>query len=535
MTGRGVDDVGGPADGGPGTAPDAGLESPQDVVVVGGGIAGLVAARELAARGLRPLVLEAWQAPGGAVGRHTVAGLDLDAGADSFATRGGIVAALATELGLGPAIAAPSRAGAWVQLPTGAGTLPRTGLLGIPAYPWARDVRHTIGLVGALRASADRWLPAGWGTVRRDGTAASLGTLVAARMGRRVLERLVAPVVGGVHAADPDDLDVDTVAPGLRAALAAHGSLGAAVLSLRALAPAGSAVAGLTGGMHTLIDALVRDIVAHGGRIETGARVLALECGEPAPPEPSGTAASPHPPAVWTVRVTGGTGGERVVAARRLVVAVPGPAAADLLAPLVPGLAEVRPEPGADVVLATLVLDAPVLDAAPRGTGVLVAPGVTGIRAKALTHATAKWDWLAAAAGPGRHVVRLSYGHASEPSQGPDDSAPAVAGLSLAELTAVALRDASTLLGVPLDASQVVEAARVRWSQSLPKPSPAHRTAVARALAGAAALPGLVVCGSWVAGNGLAAVVADARAAAGRLAAEGAEVATAPGLHDCAL
>jgi len=103
-----------------------------DAVVVGGGIAGLVAARELALRGVLPLVLEAWGAPGGAVGRHTVAGLDLDAGADSFATRDGIVAALATELGLGAAITAPSGRGAWVQLPSGPGTLPRTGVLGIP-------------------------------------------------------------------------------------------------------------------------------------------------------------------------------------------------------------------------------------------------------------------------------------------------------------------------------------------------------------------------------------------------------------------
>jgi len=472
-----------------------------EAVVVGGGIAGLVAARELALAGFRPLVLEAWSAPGGAVGRHTVAGLELDAGAESFATRGGIVAALLAELGLTSAVATPSGLGAWVQLPSGAGTLPRTGLLGVPAQPWARDVRATIGLLGAVRASADRWLAPARGTTRRDGSAASLGELVATRMGRRVLDRLVAPVVRGVHSADPDNLDVDAVAPGLRASLAACGSLGGAVASLRALAPAGAAVAGLTGGMFGLVDALVRDVESRGGRVETSARVGAVRRGA------SGGSA-------WSLEVAGldddaaGSGGVvRVVRARRIVLALPGPAAARLLAPHVTALATARPAAGADVVLATLVLDAPALDAAPRGTGVLVAPGVSAVTARALTHATAKWAWLAAAAGPGRHVLRLSYGSD-------------VAALQAGELATLALRDAGSLLGVPLVSAQVVGSGRVRWSGSLPLPSPAHRALVAAARTDIAALPGLEVCGAWLAGNGLAAVVADARAVGRRLVAD---------------
>ena len=95
------------------------------------------------------------------------------------------------------------------------------------------------------------------------------------------------------------------------------------------------------------------------------------------------------------------------------------------------------------------------LDAAPRGTGLLVAPGAPGIRAKALTHASAKWAWLAEKAGPHRHVLRLSYNDA--PAHGLED---------------VARTDAERLLGVPIAAAQVAGFARV--SPGRPRP-PAPR------------------------------------------------------------
>jgi oxygen-dependent protoporphyrinogen oxidase len=54
---------------------------------VGGGAAGLTAARDLAERGARVLLLEAADRIGGCVARREVAGLALDIGAESFATR----------------------------------------------------------------------------------------------------------------------------------------------------------------------------------------------------------------------------------------------------------------------------------------------------------------------------------------------------------------------------------------------------------------------------------------------------------------
>ncbi|TLM86850.1 protoporphyrinogen oxidase [Pseudarthrobacter sp. NamE5] len=467
-------------------------------LVLGGGISGLLSARELAAAGHTVTVLEAGREWGGCVGSHIVAGLTLDSGAESFATRSDAVEKLAAELGLAARIVPPRPGGAWVQLPDGPRELPRTGVLGIPANPWDPEVRRTLGLAGSLRASLDRFLPASVGTAA---DIISVSALVRARMGGRVLERLVAPVVGGVHSADPGLLDVDMVAPGLRDGLRRHGSLAAAVSDQRRApggppvrsgdnavptgpAKAGSAVAGLEGGMHTLITALVADLRGRGVTLLSAAPATSVARTQEG----------------WRVSSAGET-----FDAGRLVVAVDGPAAVGLLEEVIPALEGKRPTPGPDVKLVTLVLDKPELDRRPRGTGVLVAPQTPGIEAKALTHATGKWDWLAAVAGPGRHVVRLSYGRidgAGEQPGGPETDE---------ELLAASLRDAQALLTVPISQEDVLDWDVVRWRGSLPFAAVGHKSRVAGIRKSCAAAGNLAVVGGWVAGNGLAAVVSDTR------------------------
>ncbi len=470
-----------------------------DVVVVGAGVAGLVAARDLVRAGRRVVLVDGRDTPGGAVRGHDVAGLRLDAGAESFATRGGAVAALLAELGLADDVVTPEPLGAWVHLTSGNGPLPRTGLLGVPAHPLAADVRRTLGTPGALRAALDLVLPA-----RVGARATTFGALVRARMGDAVADRLVHPVVGGVHAADPDDLATDTVAPGLAAARAgAGGSLARGVRALRASAPAGSAVQGLRGGIHRLVDALVADVTGHGGVVLTRTRATSLvrDGVFVVRTEPAGAASGAVPPTT--------AAGE--LRAPRVLLATP--QAPALLAGLgATDLTSVATDDGVPVTLVTLVLDAPVLDAAPRGTGVLVGPGVTDVTAKALTHATAKWGWLGRTAPTGRHVVRLSFGRAPASGAGGADGVPPADAL-----LDVALADAATLLGVPLPADALAGHAVVRWTQSLPRPSAAHRAAVASVRAAVAELPGVAVCGAWAAGTGLASVVPDARAAAATL------------------
>lgn len=480
------------------------------VAVVGGGVAGLVAAWECAKVGLRVTVFEASDGFGGVVRSAEVGGLVLDVGAESYATRGGVVRELLAELDLLDDVVPPNPVGAWVAgLPGGAAApLPKGGVLGIPENPWAPEVRRVIGWGGAWRAYVDRVRPPF--TIGREH---SLGRLVRSRMGDRVLDRLVAPVTSGVYSARPDDIDVDLAAPGLNAALTRTGSLQGAVAELRArsaerrtppadAAPSdaaagavraqapGGAVEGVAGGMWRLVDALVARLTELGVQLRTGVPVEGVM--------PAGEG--------WAVSVADADADGGPVEADAVIVALPeGPARA-LLAPVVPGLDAA--EPAAPVVeVVTLVVRAPALDAAPRGTGVLTVPGSHA--AKALTHSTAKWDWVRNATEPGVHVVRVSFGAQGEQ--------PATAALDDAAAAGLALSEAAALLGVELAPASLVASHRVRYVQSQPAATIGRAAEVAVARGAVRAVEGLGATGAWIAGTGLAQVVPDARDEADRV------------------
>jgi oxygen-dependent protoporphyrinogen oxidase len=499
---------------------------PTRVVVIGGGMAGLVAARDCARPGFAVTLLEASDAFGGSVASLDVGGITVDAGAESFATRGGHVAALIDELGLTEDVVRPNPAGAWVRYGSRTVPLPKAGLLGIPSSPLATDVVAAIGWRGALRAYLDRLMP-----VLTIGKEKRLGVLVRKRMGQKVLDRLVAPVATGVYSAQPDDLDVDVVAPGLNTALTRHGSLSGAVGELRANAKAGSAVGGIAGGMWRLPAALADAIAEHDGVLRTGAQVVAVEPWMPQEPAEEGeatevigatdaaaatadavTGSAPDPaadlPARWTVRLASG----EELPADVVILAAPASASLGLLATASPDLAPLAAldwPPASSVELVTLVLTDERLAAAPRGTGVLVSDAESSdVRAKAMTHSTAKWAWLAEAAGRGRHVVRLSYGRAGKTSETAD--------LDDDALRAIAVADAAILLDIPLTESEVAAFARTRWTNALPYAALGEGERIARVRDAAAEVEGLEVTGSWLTGTGLASVIPDARSSAER-------------------
>lgn len=485
--------------------------SKRHIVVVGGGIGGLIAARECVKVGMRVTLLEASDAVGGAIRRAELDGIVVDAGAESYATRGGRVRALLEELGLEDRIVAPAAGGAWLAgIPgVGAAPLPVGGILGIPGNPFQEDVRRVIGWSGAWRAYLDRVRPP-----LTIGHNHSLGKLVSSRMGAKVRDRLVAPVTTGVYSASPDDVDVDIAAPGLNAALTSVGSLSGAVQALReqsaaraaqasraAQAP-GAAVEGIDGGMMVLVEALVADIEKLGGVVRTAARVTEItQAGD-----------------AWTIRaevkttvdasdeLDAGEVEDLDLTVDGVVIATSEDVARRVLDKAVPALADTTAADAPEIEIVTLLLAASALDGAPRGTGVLTVPG--SHTAKALTHSSAKWDWVREAAG-GRHLLRVSFGAQGEPA--------ATAALEDAAAARVALREASALLGVALPESALVAAHRARYVQSQPASiiGSAERREAARSAI--QAVSGVAAVGAWLAGTGLAQVIPDAREEADRL------------------
>jgi len=330
------------------------------VVVVGGGVAGLVAARALALAGREVLLLERAPRLGGQLASHSIAGIDLDAGADAYAASGEAVARIVRNVGLEGDLVTPRELPRWLRRADGrAAPLPATSELGIPGVPLARDVIAAVGPGAALRAQLDALIP---GTVaERAGT---LGEYVRRRMGLGMLEGLVDPVVRAEFGVTADELAPDAASPGLRAT-ALSGGLAAAVHA-RALRAARPRAASLRGGMHRLIPALVAELDRFGVRVRTDAEV---------------TAATPD-------GVTLGDG-ERITG--EVVLAAPLSGAGRRI----------------HTRVVTLAVDAPELAAAPRGVGIVAQAGDPELAALSLEHLSARWEWLAVATP--LQLLRLRY------------------------------------------------------------------------------------------------------------------------------
>lgn len=465
------------------------------VVVVGGGIAGLMAAYECAKVGIRVTLFEAEQQVGGAITSAQIGGMAIDTGASSWRADSTAMRDLIEELGLTERVVTPVTDATWIADPSHgwAAPLPEATVLGIPANPWDESVRSIIGWGGTWRAYLDRIRPP-----MTIGVSRNLGALVRSRMGAAVRDRLVAPLTFGRFGISPEDVDVDVAAPGLNAALTRTGSLAGAVSDLLVDRPDGPAVASLHGGLGVLLTALTTKLRDLGAVIHTG--IVIHDVARDAEG--------------WTVdyevldEERDADDPEVVSELATVVVLACGADATEALlqdSVEFAGGRSAMDSPTREIV--TLLVESSALDAAPRGAQVYSATPVNG--ASGLVHQTARWEWLAQQLGAGRHILSVAFDG--------DPASHATTSAADDEVVARASAAASALLGVPADDMAVVDWARDSYLLDLPSSARGQADDAVRARDLFPASDGLVVVGAWVAGSGLARVVADAVAEADRV------------------
>lgn len=362
--------------------------------MVGGGISGLTAARSLLRRAggrARIVLVEAEERLGGKVKTEPLEGLPVEAGPDSFLTRVPSARILCEELGLGAKLVAPAVDGSFVWSRGQLRRLPPGLVLGFPSSPWATARSGILSPAGVARAAADLFL-----TRERLDADVSVGALVLRRFGREVLDRLVDPLLGGIHGGRADQLSLRATAPPIESAARSHRSLILGFRSLRkqqrvesmAQQEHGSSFLTVEGGLERIVEAIRQDLAP--ASVLLGRPVRRLDAG-----------------------LDGGfrldVGGEEV-SAHGVVLAVPAFAAAELVRGLAPpASADLAAIPYASTAIVALIYPPEAGELPVGGSGFLV-PAAEGRLIKGCTWVSAKWPHLTPA--DGGMVVRCSVGGA---------------------------------------------------------------------------------------------------------------------------
>lgn len=190
-----------------------------EVVIVGGGIAGLAAAYELHRHGVPFTLLEHASRAGGVVLSEQIDGFTIDAGPDSLLVQKPDGVKLCEELGLGDRLVTTKRPRlAFIQRGGRLHPLPAASVLGIPTQvgPFIRT--RLFSWPGKIRMGAELFVP----SRQQDGDKAgdkdadrdeSIGAFMTRRFGREATEYLAEPLLAGIHAGDVDRLSMRALFP----------------------------------------------------------------------------------------------------------------------------------------------------------------------------------------------------------------------------------------------------------------------------------------------------------------------------------
>src|SRR6185295_9286332 len=190
-----------------------------DVIVIGGGIAGLSTAYELSRRDVSFVLLERAPRAGGVIFSETVDGYTIDGGPDSLLVQKPQAIALCEEIGLGDRLVPtkPPRL-AYIQRNHRLHPLPTGSVLGIPTRVAPFLETRLFTWAAKLRMGAELFVPP-----RRDDADESIGAFITRRFGREAATYLAEPLLAGIHAGDVDRLSIRSLFPRFVEAERQHG------------------------------------------------------------------------------------------------------------------------------------------------------------------------------------------------------------------------------------------------------------------------------------------------------------------------
>jgi oxygen-dependent protoporphyrinogen oxidase len=441
------------------------------VIVIGGGIAGLAAAHDLAKAGVPHTLIEKRPRLGGVIETRSWDGCVLECGPDSFISQKPEALALIQEVGLGDQVIGSNdagrvtyilRRGRLTRLPEGATMFVPTRpgpMLASPLVGWRTKIRMGLELLRRPAANPDR----------------SVAEFVTDHFGRETLDYLAEPLLAGVYGGDPAQLSAASVLPRFVEMERTHGSLVRALMKVR---PAESGVPlfrSLKGGLGCLVDRLAASANVLHGEAE------ALERARDG----------------FRVRVNGDW-----MEAAHVILACPAWAAAKLAVRLdgaLAGLLEQVPYTSSAIV--SLIYRDQEFDGQRAGTGFLV-PRVERRKLMACTFVGMKFSHRVP---EGKLTLRCFFGGAGN---------DAVVGESDHALTGAARQELRRILG--LTAAPVFTNV-ARWSRSMAQYTVGHAARLREIEGRTASIPGLHLAGNAYAGIGIPDCIRMGRAAAKKI------------------